>query len=98
MSLKHREFINRLRDAERLRLYVQSGLPAQESLDASLKEVQLTTQRWELEAKEATNREARAKAERDVARHETVMARLETEERAMPGLRWNLNCPRSNAP
>ena len=79
MSLKHREFVNLLRDAERLRLYVQSGLSAQESLDASLKEVQLTAQRWEFEAKEATDRAARAEAERDVARHETVMARLETK-------------------
>ena len=48
-------------------------------MDASLKEVQLTAQHWELEAKEATDRAARAKAERDAARHETVMARLETE-------------------
>ena len=67
MSLQHREFINRLRDAERLSLYVQSGLFAQESLDASLKEVQLTTQRWELEAKEVANRAAWAEAERDAA-------------------------------
>ena len=38
MSLQHCEFITRLRDAERLRLYVESGLSAQENLDASLKE------------------------------------------------------------
>ena len=43
-------------------------------MDASLKEVQLTAQHWELEAKEAAD-----KAERDVVQHETVMARLETE-------------------
>ena len=79
MSLQHREFVNRLRDAERLRLYVQSGLFTQESLDASLKEVQLTTQHWELEAKEAADRAAQAEAERDAARHEMMMARLETE-------------------
>ena len=60
-------------------MYVQSGLSAHEILDASLKEVQLTAQRWELEAKEATDRAARAKAERDPARHETMMARLETK-------------------
>ena len=48
-------------------------------MDASLKEVQLTTQHLELEAKEAVDREARVEPERDVARHETVMARLETE-------------------
>ena len=48
-------------------------------MDASLKEVQLTTQHLELEAKEAVDREARVEPERDVAQHETVMARLETE-------------------
>ena len=79
MSLQHREFVNRLRDAERLRLYVQSRLYAQESLDASLKEVQLIAQHWELEAKEAADMAARAKTERDAARNETVMARLDTE-------------------
>ena len=67
MSLQHIEFINRLRDVERLRLYVQLGLSTQESLDASLKEVQLTAQRWELEAKEAVNRVARVEAKRDAA-------------------------------
>ena len=79
MSLQHCEFINRLRDEERLRLYVQPGLSAQKSLDASLKEVQLTTHCWELEAKEPADKAARAKAERDAARHETVMARLEAK-------------------
>ena len=74
MSLQHRELVNRPRDAERLRLYVQSGLSAQESLDASLKEVQLIAQRWEMEAKEAADRAAWAEAERDAARHETVTA------------------------
>ena len=79
MSFQHCEFVNRLRDAETLQLYVQSGLSEQESLDASLKEVQLTAQRWEMEAKETTDRAERAEAERDVARHETVMTRLKTE-------------------
>ena len=60
-------------------MYVHSGLSTQESLDASLKEVQLTAQRWELEAKEVVDKAARAEAERDVARHETIMAWLETE-------------------
>ena len=79
MSLQHREFINHLRDAERLRLYVESGLSARESLDFSLKEAQLTIQRLELEAKEAADRAARAETERDAARHEVAMARLEIE-------------------
>ena len=77
MSLQHREFINRLRDAEQLLLYVESGLSAWESLDTSLKEAQLTIRRLELEAKEASDRASRAESERDAARHEVAMARLE---------------------
>ena len=67
MSLQHREFTNRLRDVERLRLYVQSELSEHKSLDTSLKEIQLTAQRWELEAKEVSDRAARAEEERDAA-------------------------------
>ena len=48
-------------------------------MDASLKEAQLITRCWGLEAKEAMDKAARAEAERDAARHETVMAWLETE-------------------
>ena len=46
-------------------------------LDASLKEAQLFSRRWELEAKEAMERAVRAEVERDVALHEAAMARLE---------------------
>ena len=67
MSLQHREFITQLRDAERLRLYVESKLSARESLDASLKEAQLTIRRLKLEAKEAVNRTTRAKTKKDAA-------------------------------
>ena len=79
MSLQHREFITRLRDVERLQLYVEPGLSARESLDASLKEAQLTIWRLELKAKEAADRAAQAKIERDAARHEVAMARLDIE-------------------
>ena len=79
MSLQHCEFVTRLRDAERLQLYVQSGLSTKESLDASLKEVQMTAQRLELEAKEVADKAARAEVERDAAHHEAAMARLETK-------------------
>ena len=48
-------------------------------MDASLKEVQMTAQRLELEAKEAVDKEAWVEAERDAACHEMAMARLETE-------------------
>ena len=79
MSLQLREFITWLRDAEQLRLYVESGLSARESLDASLKEAQLTIQLLELDAKEVADRVARVKTERDVTRHEVAMAWLEIE-------------------
>ena len=65
MALQHHEFQLRLRDTEKLRLYVQSGLFDQESLDASLKEAQSSARRWELEAREAVDKAARAEAERD---------------------------------
>ena len=79
MSLQYHEFINRLRDAERLWLYVEFGLSTQESLDASLKEAQLTIQRLELEAKEVADRATRVETERNAARHKVVMVRLEIE-------------------
>ena len=65
MSLQHCEFIDRLRDAEWLRLYVEFGLSVRDSLDASMQEAQLTIQRLELEAKEAADKVARAETERD---------------------------------
>ena len=40
MAVQHHEFQLQLRDAERLRLFVQSRLSDQEALDASLKEAQ----------------------------------------------------------
>ena len=48
-------------------------------MNASLKEAQLNAQHWELEAKEAVDKAARAEAERDASRHEATMARLEAE-------------------
>ena len=79
MAHQHHDFELRLREAERLRLFVQSRLSSQEALDASLKEAKHSSRRWKLEAKEAVERAVRAEAERDAARHETAMARLEIE-------------------
>ena len=78
MALQHHEFQLRLREAEKLRLYVQSRLSDQEILNASMKEAQLNARRWELEAKKAVDKVAQAEVERDAARHEVAMARLET--------------------
>ena len=46
---------------------------------ASLKRAELACRRLELEAKESSERVARAEAERDTACHEVAMAKLETE-------------------
>ena len=79
MALQHHEFELRLRDAERLRLYVQSGMAEREKQSASLKEAELVCRRLELEAKEYAERVARAEAKRDATRHEAAMAKLQIE-------------------
>ena len=79
MTLQHHEFELRLRDAERLRLYVQSGMAKQETQSALLKKAEFTCRRLELEAKESAERAARAEPERDVVRHEAAMAKLKIE-------------------
>ena len=79
MALQHHEFELRLRDAERLRLYVQFGMAQREMQSASLKEAELACIRLELEANESAERVARAEAEMDAARHEAAMAKFEIE-------------------
>ena len=58
MVLQHHEFELRLKDAERLRLYVQEGMAEREMQSASLKQAELTCHRLELEAKESVERAA----------------------------------------
>ena len=77
MAFQHREFQARLREAKRLRLYAQSAFSDKKVLSASLMEAKSKSRRLELEAREAVERATRAKVERDVARHEVAMARLE---------------------
>ena len=72
-------------------MYIQSGLSNKEILNASLKEARLNARRWELEAKEAVNRVARAEAERDAARHEASMAWLETDAASSARAQMNLS-------
>ena len=79
MALQYHEFELRLRDAERLRLYVQGGMVEWEMQNASLKKAELACRRLELEAKESVERAARSEAERDAACHEAVMAKLAAE-------------------
>ena len=76
MALQHHEFELRLRDAERLRLYV---IAEREMRDASLKKLELECRRLELEAKESAETAARAEAERDTVLHEAAMAKLASE-------------------
>ena len=56
MALQHHEFELRLRDAKRLRLYVQAGMAEWEMQSASLKKAELACRRLELEVKESVER------------------------------------------
>ena len=77
MAFQHREFQTRMRDSERLRLDMQSAFFDKKALSASLIEAESKSRRLESEAREVVDREVHAEAERDAARHEVVMARLE---------------------
>ena len=79
MALQHHEFELRIRDAELLRLFVQSGMVKREMQGSSLKKAELVCHRLELEVKESTKRAAQAEAERDAACHKAAMAKLATE-------------------
>ena len=79
MALQHHEFELRLRDAERLRLYVQAGMAEREMQSASLKQAELACRRLELEAKESAERATWAEDERDATLHEAAMAKLSAE-------------------
>ena len=79
MALQHHEFKLRLRDAERLQLFVQAGMAEREMHSASLKKAKLACRLLEPEARESDERAARAEAERDTACHEAAMAKLTTE-------------------
>ena len=79
MALQHHEFELWLMDAERLRLFVQTGMEEREIQSASLKQAELACRRLELEARESAERAARAEAERDATSHEAAMAKLAAE-------------------
>ena len=79
MALQHHKFELRLRDAERLRLYVQAGMAEREMQSTSLKKAELACRRLELEARESVERAIRVEVERDATFHEVAMAKLATE-------------------
>ena len=60
MALQHYEFELRLRDAERMRLFVQASMVEWEMQNASLKKAELACRRLDLEARESAERAARA--------------------------------------
>ena len=60
-----------------MRLYAQSIVFDHRALSASLAEVESSSWRWENEAKESAEKMARAKAERDTARHDASMAHMD---------------------
>ena len=79
MTYQHREFKSQLRDAERLQLYAQSVVADHTVLSSSLAEVESRSQRREKEAKEGIEKVARAEVEKDAARHEASMARMDAD-------------------
>ena len=79
MALQHHEFELQLRDAERLRLFIQAGMAEREMQSALLKQAELACRRLELEARESAERVARAEVERDAACHEAAVAKLAAE-------------------
>ena len=79
MVYQHREFQSPLKDVKRLRLYAKSAISDQVALSASLMEVEASSRRWELKSKEIIKRAVRAKKEKDAARHEESMVRLDAE-------------------
>ena len=79
IALQHHEFELRLRDAERLRLFVQAGMAEREMHITSLKKAELACRRLELDARESIERAARAEPERDTMPHQAAMAKLATE-------------------
>ena len=65
MALQHHKFELRLRDAERLRLFVQAGMAEGKMQSVSLKKAELACRHLELEARESAERAVWAEAERD---------------------------------
>ena len=78
MDCQHREFQSRLDDAEKLRLYAQSVISKHQPLGASLAKVKSRSKHWEMEAKADRDKIARMEKERDKAKYEAKVARLET--------------------
>ena len=75
MALQHHEFELRLRDAERLRLYVHASIAEREMCDASLKKVELEFAR--VQNALALAEEARRRAEHEHGASQEALAAAE---------------------
>ena len=60
-------------------LYAQSIFFDHRALSASLDEAESSSRHWENEARGSVERMARAEAERDAARHDSLMARMDAD-------------------
>ena len=79
MTYQHQEFQAQLKGAERLLLYAQSVIYDHKVLSASLAEAESSSWGWENEARGSVERMAQAEAERDVARHDALMACMDAD-------------------
>ena len=62
-----------------MRLYIKSVISDHRALSPSLAEAELSSRRWENEARGSVERTAQVEAERDVARHDALMARMDAD-------------------
>ena len=62
-----------------MQLYAQSVVSDHRALSASLAEVESSSRSWESEAKESVEKAARAETQRDAARHDASMARMDAD-------------------
>ena len=79
MTYQHQDFQTRLRDAERLCPYSQLVISDHKELCASLVEAESSFRRSKNEAKGIVERMVRDEAERDVARHDALMACMDAD-------------------
>ena len=62
-----------------MRRYAQSVVSDHRALSASLAEAESSSRHWENEARGSVERMAQAKEERDIARHDDSMARMDAD-------------------
>ena len=76
MVCQHREFLSRLDDDERLRLYSQSVVSKHQALDVSLVKAESKVKYWKQEAQVGAEKIEWGEKERDKAKQKVKVARL----------------------